>query len=302
MNIPAPMTCFWRQTLQGLRSAVMLSMVLVSIGLSGGVFFYLLGVPQPQLYQWVTGLMVLAGGGALLLLFGAPWILRYQLGVRTIVQPADSTELQLLMDLRALARQAGIVTPRLGLIERPVANAFTVGFSQPTAQLVLGRGLLQNLTSEQQKAVLAHELAHIVQGDMHGLTLAQGAVSMVTFLPARLLSLVGDQLVCRNSKPGGCYYIALALTQVGWGWLGSLVAGWFSREQEFRADQRAAQLVGHEEMIATLSCLQTDTLPVYLPSILMTWGPAERIGKGIESIRNTHPGLSARLAALRTTI
>ncbi|MCG6886726.1 MAG: M48 family metalloprotease [Proteobacteria bacterium] len=300
MNIPAPMTNFWLQIVQGLRSAVMLGLVLLAMGLAGGLLFYLVGVPAPTLFQLVTGLVLLAGGGALLLLLGAPWALRYLLGARTIVRPTDSIDLQLLMGLRVLARQAGMGTPRLGIIERPVTNAYTVGLSRNTATIVLGRGLLQALKPDELQAVLAHEIAHIMQGDMHGLTLVQGAVNMVTLFPAQLFSLVGDRWLCRNRDPGWCFYTVLVLTQTGWGWLGSLVAGWFSRGQEFRADQLAAQLVGHEKMIAALSCLQTDARPIHLPSTLMAWSLAERIGKGIDDIRTTHPSMSVRLAALRT--
>lgn len=291
----------WHQLQQGLRSFVMLGLILSSIALCCVLFLQISGLLQQYSVTGVVGMVVLlAGGGALVLLFAAPWVTRYLLGVRTITQPADSSELGLLMSLRNLSQQAGISPPRLGIIERPVINAFTAGINQHTAQIVLSRGLVQALNQDELEAVLAHEIAHIVQGDIHSVTLVQGAVNMVTVLPARLSSLVVDRFICRQKDPAWCYFIVLILTQISWGWLASLVAGWFSRDREFRADQLGAQLVGHDKMIAALSCLQAGMTPNTFSGFLVAFGLADQLGEGLDEILITHPGLPARLAALRS--
>ena len=179
-------------------------------------------------------LAVFAGGGALLLLLGAPIISKYLLQVRQVRQPRDSQELWLLMILREQAQRVGIRPPRLGIIDRPVLNAFTIGLNRNTAQIVLGRGLLQNLNKDELEAVLAHEMAHILNDDMRTLTLAQGAVNVLTILPARLASMVIDRILLRQPQPAFAYYLILSLTQLCGGWLASIVVTSLSRQREYR--------------------------------------------------------------------
>jgi len=243
-------------------------------------------------------LALLAGGGALLLLLGAPIISKHLLRVRQVRTPRDSQELWLLMTLRQQAQRVGIQPPRLGIIDRPVLNAFTIGVNRNTAQIVLGRGLLQNLNRNQLEAVLAHEMAHILNDDMCSLTLAQGAVNVLTILPARLASLLFDRILLRQRQPAFAYYLILTLTQMCYGWLASLMVTSLSRQREYHADREGARLVGRDKMIAALSCLQAGTAPSALPGMLVAFGISDRLSEGLEQLLVTHPSLTERLRAL----
>jgi heat shock protein HtpX len=244
-------------------------------------------------------LALFAGGGALLLLLGAPIISKYLLGVRQVRQPRDSQEFWLLMTLREQAQRVGIRPPRLGIIDRPVLNAFTVGLNRNTAQIVLGRGLLQHLNKGELEAVLAHEMAHILNDDMRSLTLAQGAVNVLTIVPARLASLLIDRILLRRPQPAFTYYLILTLTQLCCGWLASIVVTNFSRQREYHADREGARLVGRDKMIAALSCLHAGTVPSALPGMLVAFGISGRLSEGLEQLLVTHPSLTERLRALR---
>lgn len=288
-----------------MRSILTLLLVLVALVLGAGLFLLLSGYAEQLTnagipFQQQLGVLALLGGvGALFLLLGAPTIAKYLLGVRQVSQPRDSQELWLLMTLRQQAQAVGIRPPRLGIIDRPVLNAFTVGLNRNTAQIVLGRALLQNLNQDELEAVLAHELAHILNNDMRTLALVQGAVNVLTVLPARLASVLIDRMLLRQNQPAFAYYLILTLTQLCYGWLASIVVTSFSRQQEFHADREGARMVGRDKMIAALTCLHADTSPSALPGMLVAFGITGRFSEGLEQLLVTHPSLTERLRALR---
>ena len=124
-----------------MRSILTLLLVLAALVVGAGLFLLLSGYAEQltsagiPLQQQLGALALLGGGGALFLLLGAPIIAKYLLGVRHVSQPQDSQELWLLMTLRQQAQAVGIRPPRLGIIDRPVLNAFTVGLNRNTAIL-----------------------------------------------------------------------------------------------------------------------------------------------------------------------
>lgn len=288
-----------------MRSFLTLLLVLAALVVGAGLFLLLTGYAGQlasagvPLTQQLGILALLGGGGALILLLGAPIIAKYMLGVRPITQPGDSQELWLLLALRQQAQRAGIRAPRLGIIDSPVLNAFTIGLNRNTAQIILGRGLLQSLSQDELEAVLAHEIAHILNDDMRTLALVQGAVNVLTVLPARLASLLVDRLLLRQTQPALAYYLILTLTQLCYGWLASIVVTSFSRRREFHADREGARLVGRDKMIAALTCLHAGTAPPALPGMLVAFGITGRFSEGLEQLLVTHPSLTERLRALR---
>jgi len=288
-----------------MRSILILLLVLAALVVGAGLFLLLSGYAGQlasagiPLVQQLGLLALLGGGGALFLLLGAPTIAKHLLGVRQVTQPRDSQELWLLMALRHQAQGVGIRPPRLGIIDGPVLNAFTVGLNRNTAQIVLGRGLLQNLNQDELEAVLAHEIAHILNDDMRTLALVQGAVNILTVLPARLASLLIDRMLLRRDQPALAYYLILSLTQLCYGWLASIVVTSFSRQREFHADREGARMVGRDKMIAALTCLHADAAPSALPGMLVAFGITGRFSEGLEQLLVTHPSLTERLRALR---
>ena len=288
-----------------MRSLLIFLLVLLAMTIGAGLFLSLsgyagqlssVGLTVPAL---LAILALFTGGGAILLLLGAPMITKYWLGVRLIRQPRDSMEFWLLLTLRNQALRAGIDTPRLGIIDQPLMNAFTIGLKRNAAHIVLGRGLLENLNKDELEAVLAHEIAHIINDDTCGLTLAQGAVNMITILPARLASLLIDRFLLRCPGPAFAYYFILTLTQLCCGWLASLLVSSFSRRQEYRADRDGARLVGRDKMIAALSSLHAGMAPSALPGILIVTKISSRLSEGLEQILLSHPSLNERLRALQ---
>lgn len=86
----------------------------------------------------------------------------------------DADDTERLEDLQArvdrLANQAGVPAPtvRLGRDRTPIAA--TVGIRPQTSTIVVSRGLYEELSDRELEAVLAHELAHVLNRDAAILT------------------------------------------------------------------------------------------------------------------------------------
>ena len=122
------------------------------------------------------------------------------------------------------------------------------------------------MTRDEVEAVLAHEMAHVGNGDMVTLTLIQGVVNTFVVFLARVVS----GMIARNndgSTSQGTYFMVSMVLQIVFGFLASIVVMWFSRQREYRADAGAAKLVGAHKMIAALQRLKgsTSDLPEQSP-------------------------------------
>lgn len=110
----------------------------------------------------LLGALLGAGAGVLVCLVGERVVLRLY-GAREVdAQGAP----HLLAMVREMAALAGLPAPRVFLLDADAANAFTVGRGRARAALVLTSGILRLLDERELRAVLAHELAHVLRGDM----------------------------------------------------------------------------------------------------------------------------------------
>ena len=174
--------------------------------------------------------------------------------------------------------------------EQEIPNAYaTFG-----GNVVLYRGLLKELPSEESvAAVLAHEMAHIGNGDMVTLTLIQGIVNTFVVFFARIIaSAVAQSRDGENNQ--GIYFAVSMVLQVLFGFLASIIVMWFSRQREYRADAGAAKLVGPAKMIAALQRLKGGESR--LPQNMTAMGIAS---ESKDSLLSTHPSLDNRIARLQ---
>lgn len=237
-------------------------------------------------------------GGAFISLMISKMMAKWSTGARVIEQPANQTERWLLDTVARLAQRAGLAMPEVAIYEGD-PNAFATGPSRNNALVAVSTGLLYNMTEREVEAVLAHEIAHVANGDMVTLTLIQGVVNtFVTFL-SRVVGYLVDSFLRRNdeesSGPGIGYMITVVICDILFGILASMIVMYFSRQREFRADAGAAQLLGTPTpMIAALQRLggmEVEPLPKSMAS--------SGIAGGMGSLFASHPGIEERIAALR---
>ena len=236
------------------------------------------------------------GGSFISLLISKP-MAKWSTGARVITQPSSSTEVWLIDSVAKLADRAGLPMPEVAIYEGE-PNAFATGASKSSSLVAVSTGLLQNMTREQAEAVLAHEVAHIANGDMVTLTLIQGVVNTFVIFISRVIGYLVDSFLRRNdsesSGPGIGYMVTSMICEVVFGILASIIVAWFSRQREFRADAGAASLMGSavpmQNALRRLGNLHTEPLPKNMA--------ASGIAGGIGSLFATHPPLEARIAAL----
>ena len=109
--------------------------------------------------------------------------------------------------------------------------------------MAVSTGLLQGMTREEVEAVLAHEVAHIQNGDMVTLTLVQGVLNTFVVFLSRVIGYAVDSALRKsddeNTGPGIGYYVTSFVLDIVLGIAASVVVAWFSRQREFRADAGA---------------------------------------------------------------
>src|SRR3984893_6381882 len=78
----------------------------------------------------------------------------------------DQDESRLCRIVEPLAIAAGLPVPYAGGIDSTALNAFACGIRQKDAVLVFTRGLIDGLDDDELAAVAAHEIIHVVNGDI----------------------------------------------------------------------------------------------------------------------------------------
>jgi len=238
------------------------------------------------------------GGAFISLLISKP-IAKWSTGARVITQPANATERWLVDTVAAQAQRAGIGIPEVAVYEG-APNAFATGATKNSSLVAVSTGLLQSMTQEEVEAVLAHEVAHIANGDMVTLTLIQGVVNTFVIFLARIVGYFVDSMLRKNdnesSGPGIGYMVTVVVCEILFGILASIIVAWFSRQREFRADRGAAKIIGRPQpMIAALrrlGGLEEGALPKNMAAFGIS-------GKGALALFSSHPPIESRIAALQ---
>jgi Zn-dependent protease with chaperone function len=273
--------------------------VLVLAGIVMSVF----GVNPNQM----GGLLVMAAifgfGGSLVSLLLSKFMAKRATGAQVITEPRNHTERWLLETVRRQAQAAGIGMPEVAVYDGPEINAFATGANRNNALVAVSTGLLQNMTEDEAEAVLGHEISHIANGDMVTMALLQGVLNTFVIVLARVVGGVVDSYLSgnRDGRRGLAYYAIVMVLEMVFGLFATMIAMWFSRYREFRADAGGASLAGRAKMIAALQRLELNHGQSTLPSQVQAFGIAGGLGQGLRKLFMSHPPLSERIATLRAS-
>jgi heat shock protein HtpX len=254
-----------------------------------------------QLDQLLVFCAVFGFAGSLISLLLSKWMAKKTTGTQIITQPRTRHEQWLLQTVEELSRQAGIKMPEVGIFPAYESNAFATGWNRNAALVAVSQGLLERFSPEEVKAVLAHEIGHVANGDMVTLALIQGVVNTFVMFFARIFGNFIDKAVFKNEEGHGpAFYIATIVAELVLGILASMIVMWFSRKREFKADEAGAQLAGTGAMIAALQRLKSEQgVPVHMPDSLTAFGINGGLKQGLAGLLMSHPPLEVRIEALR---
>jgi heat shock protein HtpX len=171
-----------------------------------------------------------------------------------------------------LAGRAGIATPALYLSPSPEANAMAVRTSEGPGALAVTRGALAILPPAELEAVLAHEVAHLRNGDTEMMQLT-AQVSRITVTLLRVATWLSFFTVVLTGG-GVARAAALSLLAIAVPAAVGLLRTALSRSREHAADATATALTGRPDALASallrLERYHRRGLGV-IPSMLPTW-------------------------------
>ncbi len=279
--------------------------------LVAGVVCALLGVDLTKLAQDENLLIsflpllifafIFGMAGALISLFLSKMMVKLTMRCKTIDGSEGEAERWLVTTVADLARRANIKTPEVAIYPGE-ANAFATGAFKNAALVAVSTGIMGQMTKEELRAVLGHEISHVANGDMVTMSLTQGVINTFVIFFSHVLAYIvqnamrGDR-EGNNRRGGGgyfMYHMIVQLFQLLFGFLATLVILWYSRKREYAADAGSAKLLGSPApMIAALRRLG-NLQPGVLPDSIKAFG----IAGGKTSVFATHPALEDRIEAL----
>ncbi len=260
-------------------------------------------------YQALLIFSLIAGfAGSFISLLISRIMAKMAYGIKAIdpEKPGSEEERWLLTTVRTLAQSAGIPMPEVGVYDSREVNAFATGPTKARSIVAVSSGLLARMNRREAQGVLAHEVSHIANGDMVTMVLLQGVLNTFVIFLSRVVGFLIDSALSKGKDEerkgaGFGYYIAVFACEIVFSVVASLIAMWFSRHREFRADAGAAKLCGKQPILEGLEKLKmivdggaesderSQALTAFKISGRKSWA----------QWFSTHPPLEARIEALR---
>lgn len=254
-------------------------MLVLSVGAS------LLGIRGHSMNSLLVYCALFGMGGSFISLLMSKKLAKWSTGARVLTGNEGGYEQWLVETVADLAQRAGIGMPEVAFYEGE-PNAFATGAFRDEALVAVSTGLAQSMTHEEVRAVLAHEIAHIANGDMVTMSLLQGVLNTFVMVAARVLA--------GNDRRATNHFVVFVLEMV-FGLLTSLIVMAFSRHREYRADWGAAELLGSavpmQRALYRLGHASSD-----LPQEVAAMGISG--GGGMTDLLRSHPHIEDRIAAL----
>jgi heat shock protein HtpX len=265
------------------------------VALFGGVG-YLVGGP--------TG-MVIALGGAVAMNAFAYWNADKMVLSHYRAQPVDESHPSPLVrayaaDVLALAQRAGMPAPKVYIMDSPQPNAFATGRDPNNAAVAATTSLLQMLTREEVRGVMAHELAHVRHRDTLTMTVTATIAGAIALLANFAMFFGARDSEGRPNPIAGIAIMILAPIAA------AIVQMAISRSREYEADKGGAEIGG--DPLALASALEkieayargrvnVDAERNPASAHLFIINPLS--GHGADNLFSTHPATANRIAALR---
>jgi heat shock protein HtpX len=196
-----------------------------------------------------------------------------------------------------LTARAGLPMPRLYVIPQDQPNAFATGRNPKHSAVACTRGILNLLSEDELRGVLAHELTHIRNRDILIQSVASAIGAAITYVAYMLLWFGGDEDSGPLAIVGQLAIFLLAPIAA------SIIQLAISRQREYAADAGGAEICGNPESLAS-ALLRLEQGAAATP--MQVNQAAEPLyivkpfaAKGIAGLFSTHPPIEERVKRLR---
>lgn len=257
---------------------------------------YLIGGPTGMLIA-----LVFAGGMNLFSYWNADKIVLKMYRAQPVdEQHPNAVVRTYVADVMQMARDAGLPRPVIAIIPNDQPNAFATGRNPANAAVCATTGLLDMLTREEIRGVMAHELAHVKNRDTLTMTVTATVAGAIAALANFAMFFGGGD---DRERPGGIIgtlaLMILAPMAAG------LVQMAISRGREYEADRVGAEIAGDPQALA--SALQKiDGHARRIVNATAERNPASGqlfiinplSGRGADNLFSTHPATGNRVKAL----
>ncbi|MDQ3569671.1 MAG: zinc metalloprotease HtpX [Actinomycetota bacterium] len=219
--------------------------------------------------------------------------------------PADEAQMpEYFRIVRELSGRAGMPMPRLYVTPDRQPNAFATGRNPQHAAVAVTAGILDILTWDELRGVLAHELSHVGNRDILIGSVAAAVATGISFVAN--MAMWGAMFGGSRDDDHGPNPIALIATAM----LAPLAAGLLqmalSRSREFEADRTGAALIGNGEALARAlekleqgaRAVPMDVQPAQATKYIVNPLTGRRVS--FAKLFLTHPPTSERVARLRS--
>ena len=218
---------------------------------------------------------------------------RYQ-----ITQPRTPSEHVIFGAVQDIAQRLHITMPEVWVYESADPNAFATGPTRNNSMVAVSTGLLENLNEQEVRAVLAHEMGHVYNGDMFTTTVLAGLMNTFVYF----ISILVRRFFAEREQEGLGFALSFVV-QIVLGFLAMIPIMWHSRRREFGADAFAGKVYGRDAMISALRAIdrwvaRAQVEPSSTADPLATFKIAGQTG-GVMRLFASHPPIEERIAALQ---
>lgn len=228
------------------------------------VIMVLLGIDSTTWFGLFILCLLFGMGGSFINLQLSIWFAKTFYGVKILDKNSDKIHEKqefIIEKTQQLCKKVGLNSTQIGIYQSSEINAFATGPSNSKSLIAYSTGLLDHMNEEEIEGVIAHEIGHIISGDMMTMTLLQGLMNAFVMFAARALaSVIDNYLDDEDTGFGGLsiwgYWILVWVLEIIFMIFAYMLISWFSRKREYKADEYSAKLVGKEKMIASLNSLK----------------------------------------------
>ena len=220
---------------------------------------------------------------------------------------SKSEEPELYEIVSFLANRYEMPMPKLAIIDSEVPNAFATGRNPEKSLVAVTTGIQKKLNKKELTAVIGHELAHIVNGDIKVLAMGNFFVMLTSFLMQMFFwNMLFGGMGRRREGGGGAMMIAYLATIVVY-FIGQLLVLALTRYREYGADHTGAEICGDPGALAdalakisgTVSKIPDQDLRKLQTANAFLIISASLKGSGGMHLWSSHPPVEERIKRLR---